>query len=187
MRFVYVIGEPGVGKSTLVRNALLPELDHFGRDGATFAVWAGYVEGRSVAYLGDPRHDRFPGTDRLSMSVAPKVGLWLDAVVPLARYDTIVGEGDRLSNLALFVSAARLGLNVFVIQATSAHAAERRRERAEGRGEQSPQWVAGRVTKVNNLAAAVKRTEGLMWVGLDLDQDAALTAKALRRVVVGGP
>jgi hypothetical protein len=183
---VYVIGEPGVGKSTLVRRALAPELDHFGRDGARFAVWAGYVDGASVAYLGDPRHERFPGTDRLSMSVAPHVTDWLTAVVPLNRYDTIVGEGDRLSTIGLFRHAASLGLHVHVIHATSTAAAERRKLRSDGGPEQSPAWVAGRVTKVANLAAAVKATEGLLYVGLDLDQDAELCARALRRVIVGG-
>lgn len=177
-RFLYVIGEPGVGKSTLVRSALGPFLQELGREGAPFEVWAGRVNDCSLAYLGNPHDPVFPGTDRLSMSVAPAVITWLRHVND-GRYDVILGEGDRLTSVTLFHAVAGMGYDVVVVPCTSIHAADRReaRRRTLPAGKaQHAAWVAGRVTKCANTARDAARIAGVtVTAELSLDNhDTAL-------------
>src|SRR5436190_9417962 len=49
------------------------------------------------AYLGHLR-PKYPGTDALSLSVAPQAMLWLDAL-PCLGLDWVFGEGARLSHV----------------------------------------------------------------------------------------
>jgi hypothetical protein len=144
----YVIGEPGVGKSTAVNGALagldfarmdLPFQHHWLTAGASTRLLG--------AYLGR-RDGLFQGTDGLSLSVQPRVLDWL------RQYPTgwVIAEGDRLANTSFFRAVEDIGwtLHVVALVASDCTLDVRRAERGT---HQNPTWLAGRRTKVRNLIA----------------------------------
>lgn len=186
MRLVYLIGEPGVGKSTLTALAL-PELaNDFGRlNHIGFEVWNGPIGGQQLYYVGSPRHPGFPGTDRLSMSVAPLFLDWLTAVGPHTDDGIIYAEGDRLGNASTLSAAADL-LPTHIIRVVAAP--ELIAARRAGRGSnQNDIWLRGRITKINNLEAALidrLPAPGLRYTVLPNDEDPADAAATLRRLIL---
>jgi hypothetical protein len=143
---LYVIGQPGSGKSTLVAGLT---------DGLDPAVetkpFAHTLWRPGVVELGC-RRDTFSGTDALGMSVQPKALAWLAAT----DVQFVLGEGDRLGNLSFLTAARDLGWHVVVLRLTvSAAVAEHRRlsrAAALGTKPQDATWLKGRVSKVRNVA-----------------------------------
>ena len=146
MRAAYLIGEPGAGKSTLVR-AITEGIEHEDR-AKPFAHTVYRRDGRTVAAQLGKDHPKFPGTDRLSMSVQPVAIDWLmSAPAPF-----VFGEGDRLASGGFFAA-----LTEWTDEWTLLHlatppetAAGRRADRGGG---QSEAWLKGRQTKVGKLVA----------------------------------
>lgn len=160
MRLTYLIGEPGVGKTTLL-NAITEGLPGM----AARRPFARTIYDCGVVQLGES-HPVFGGTDKLSMSVQPKVVEW--AAMP--DYPDIVGEGDRLANAKFFQAMKDLGYDLCIVHchAPSEVAAERRLMRA-ARHTMKPQdavWLQGRQTKVARLAKE--------WSTHKIDTDATL-------------
>lgn len=150
MRTVYLIGEPGSGKSTAMRAAI--ELCGWRSTGEVKIPnlrWTEYAgqEGKTVAQLG-LGGGLFPGTDRLGMGCQPVAIDWLRSV-PAAL---VLGEGDRLATDAFFRAATEVShLTVCVMSTTPEAAAERRAARGTT---QSETWLKGRRTKVARLVSA---------------------------------
>lgn len=149
MRMLYIVGEPGVGKSSVMR-ALTSTLRSAPVDVGGVPLRAVSVNGQSwhAAELG-VRRPAFSGTDAMSMSVQPKVVRLLDA----SPFPLLVAEGDRLANGKFFdaVQAAGWELAVVHLWAPPETLAARR----AGRGDrQDAKWVQGRATKVARLVAA---------------------------------
>lgn len=171
---VYLIGEPGSGKSTAL------ELITRRLTGAVirkpFAHTEWWVPGdRRVIELGY-RRPAFSGTDTLSMSVQPLVVKWLSSTVN----DAVIGEGDRLANGKFFQAVVDAGWNLTVIllDVTEEIGAARRAARALALGgePQGDTWVRGRRTKVARLAAD--------WphITVDANRDAHEVARLLAAV-----
>jgi len=138
---LYVFGQPGSGKTTLI-NALTE-----GTFGSTFRqpfTCTEYING--VVQLGVQRPGGFGGTDALAMSVQPKVLRWLEEERP----PFVLGEGDRLTNRKFFQAVTDLGISLYTVYlyVPDELAAKRR----EGRGSnQNATWIKGRQTKIINL------------------------------------
>lgn len=147
MRLTYLIGEPGVGKTTLLTAVTdgLPGM-------AIRRPFARTVYDCGVVALGEARAV-FGGTDTLSMSVQPKVVDWAE----MPDYEDIIGEGDRLANGKFFTAMRDIGYDLCIVHCVAPQevAVERRVMRAARHSidEQDATWLAGRQTKVKNLAA----------------------------------
>ena len=166
-RLIYVIGQPGVGKTTAVNAALgQPESEHPKPFYHLF-----YADG-AVCQLGRLRDD-FSGTDALSMSVQPIVEEWLRT----HQVPTIVAEGDRLANGKFFASAQMAGYKLELVYLSASYPVleSRRRERGSS---QNPAWLAGRRSKVQRLVAAWKPTHYI-----DGERSVDQVAQALRNVI----
>lgn len=140
MDALYVIGEPGVGKSTFVKR-LTDGLPH--EDGTSPFAFRRYDCG--VWELGARRPD-YPGTDALGMSVQPIVEQFLEGMKPAF----LLAEGDRLANAKFFDFLLRIGYNLHVVILRGSEvAAVQRKLRGSN---QDPVWLKGRQTKVARLA-----------------------------------
>lgn len=147
-RALYLIGGPGTGKSTTVRHVLKGvRLDEPGPVDGKFPLLAGQkFRDSSGVYLGK-RGGKFPGTDRLSMAVAPQAVDWaLSNRVP----DVVIGEGARLG-VAKFLAALSSSTDLIVGHLIADEHVVAGRFRKRG-SEQSDSWVKGRRTAAENTA-----------------------------------
>lgn len=163
MRLVYLVGQPGAGKSTALNLATID----WSRTPAAYVKGVPAHQYRHDASdhlaaieLGAHR-EPFGGTDTLALNAQPKV-LDLLAQRPHAL---VIGEGDRLANVKFFTAVRQLGIDLSVVywRCPDELAAERRRSRAVTHGLelQSPAWVQGRITKLANV---VRSVEGVITV-----------------------
>lgn len=140
--FIYIIGYPGSGKSTLVKE-LLQGIPILGQVTKPFAM----VHYRCGVQLGSNRK-RFPGTDALAMNVQPKVLKWLGEDYPWCS--VVLGEGDRLANASFFEGVKAAGWELTIAHlAVSKQLAQERCAARQSTQKQS--WWEGRVAKVDNL------------------------------------
>lgn len=148
MDLTYVIGEPGVGKTTLLAAATDGLEWYMGSKPFVHIVY----EKPNVAELGPRKANGFSGTDGLSMSASPKVVDWLK----MSPFPFILGEGDRLSSDKFFEAVVAQGHHLTVVHlfADEDVMRQRREERAAGNNMpiQNESWVKGRQTKVSRLA-----------------------------------
>lgn len=158
MRVMYIIGEPGAGKSTLMRAIFegVPSVQVAARVPHIAYHRTGHA---SAAQLGKERENGFGGTDAMAMSIQPKVLAWLAS----EPYPLIVAEGDRLGNDKFFREVRDQGhkLDVVLLGVPPEYAAERRARRGST---QDDTWLKGRQTKVTNLAQewATVRLDGTL-------------------------
>lgn len=137
-----MIGEPGVGKSTLLAGLVTGAR-------ATYRLRpVAHADYGRAAQIGVIR-EGFAGTDGLALNAQPAVLEWL------ARYpfDYFVAEGDRLANAKFFTAVQALGYRLTVAALLGAElAAVNREKRAQVVGRaQNDTWVRGRATKVDRL------------------------------------
>lgn len=179
---VYLIGEPGSGKSTALAALTRPHLALPCRKPFAHIVYAG--PGWEVTELGGKR-DAFSGTDVLALNAQPLVLDWLANVKPdpLLRGLNVVAEGDRLANGKFFSGVLAAGWNLTVIRfvVTAEVAAARRVARAAALGvpPQNEAWIRGRITKVARLAAD--------WPTVDIDAAQPPDAVAAALAAVEAP
>lgn len=178
MNLLYLIGPPGVGKSTLMaeltRGCERFQFDHPIAcqrlvDPATASVVG--VE------LGRARPD-FPGTDTLPMGVSPAACDWLRSG---RGPQLVLGEGDRLAHMGFLMAAAEGGYQITVGQLCAPPEVLDARCAARG-SSQNEAWRRGRATKAARLAD-VALAAGYVVARLDALQPTAYMARFLRGVL----
>lgn len=150
MRFVYLIGAPGAGKSTVAAKlrAMSAKSQLFLEPVPHMVQWRGGMHW--YAEIGRTR-DSFSGTDALAMDIINKAEQW----VATKPYRRLFAEGDRLANERFFnfVIAAGYELRVCWLAASLETVEERRAARSTRLGKaQNAGWVKGRETKAERLA-----------------------------------
>jgi len=154
---IYIVGGPGAGKSTLMAHllegwAIGPYTKWTSRE--MFGHLLEHPKKGRGAYLGHLRPE-YPGTDALSLSVAPQALLWAEAL-PLLGLDWVFGEGVRLSHLG-FLSALHevTDLTVIYLNVDPEEAARRRAGRP---GKVlSDQFCKSQTTRAANVADACRK------------------------------
>ena len=144
-RLLGIIGAPGTGKTTVVREWMKS------REWSTdrpVDLLDTHVSG-DIRLLGKYQNDDvFGGTDKLSMAVQPKAVEYLDNPSRVTVF-----EGDRLTSIKFFEAAKSKGFDIKIIQLTVSDSV--REERYKERGsEQNETWLNGRLTKVKNVSDA---------------------------------
>jgi P-loop Nucleotide Kinase3 len=149
VNLVYLVGLPGVGKTT-VMGELLERLC-VARRQLTLPVAHEVLldePGRIVgAHLGIPR-GAYGGTDALGENVLPEAAAWL-ATRP---YPLVLGEGERLASGAFFAALAAAGIDPQVVELVCDAATLQRRIG----GGASPARLAGPAGKLRALAGWVR-------------------------------
>lgn len=152
MKIIYLIGEPGSGKTTLT--------EAFTRDWTNPHHFEKPIKYRehdtpnglalSLGWL----RPNFGGTDTLGNAAIVSIEPWLPKVAESNLYQILYGEGDRLANDRFFnLCKANGEFHLFYLDTDPEVAKLRRYERSLATGkEQNPSWVKGRATKHKNLA-----------------------------------
>ena len=158
-RFIYLIGQPGAGKSQLMARLTLPfERMAIGTDECPVAhdqLVRDLVGDGTIQIVGaeiGKRRDAFGGTDALPSSIIDRAIPWL-ATTP---YPLMLAEGARLANRRFLAAALDdYDLTVAFLDHPDAEAWRKRRAKQIGR-DQNPAWVKGRLSASRNLAEQVE-------------------------------
>lgn len=148
-RAVYLLGAPGVGKTTLMTSLLAgftrekfakpPDCKVFGYEPLT-------VDGTLAgAHLGRTR-EAFSGTDALPLNVLPEAAHWA-ATSQLP--ELLLGEGPRLGHPRFLVALHERGVRVTVVHLTADPRLLDRRCAARG-STQDADWRRGSATRALN-------------------------------------
>lgn len=177
MNLLYIIGEPGAGKTTVVKR--LTRSVPFEVRTVPYVSWTQYST--RLVQVG---HDRgtFGGTDALGMASQKHVLGWLDYHLSEDSFKYVLAEGDRLANGKFFEAIHEMGIHFTVacIQAEPELLQERREKRnAEIGKAQDERWLKTRATKVRNLAER--------WVAPEWTLDASLPVPELARLLSRHP
>jgi shikimate kinase len=139
---IAIIGAPGTGKSTLMKEWMSRWDWSYDRDGLVDH----YVSGDLIVLGKYEDGEVFGGTDKLSMSVAPEVVEFLDK----HQKSIVLFEGDRLTSKKFFNTVLEKGWNLRIV-ALDVPKEERERRYAERGSNQDPTWLQGRISKVENI------------------------------------
>lgn len=147
MKLVYLIGAPGVGKTTLMTALTAKcerqsELRPFAHD------WL-IRETTPVAIELGRRRDVFSGTDALSMSVQPKAVDWISQDRP-SRPPLILAEGARLATYGFLTAARNAGYGLALMHLCATEEELQRRRGARG-SKQNATWMRGATTRAKRL------------------------------------
>lgn len=180
MRIAYIIGKPGIGKSTLVRNILkLVKPMSNERYGLLDYI---RCEGINVLGIYNPG-DIFCGLDKTSMAVQPDAESFLSYSQSHEPEQAILGEGDRLASAGFLRSCRQVGeLRLISLHTNDRLLEERRGARNENVGKaQDSAWLKGRESKVTNLE---KSFEAESW-RVDIPQQSEELAQHLTDWLLG--
>ena len=160
-QILWVVGEPGVGKTTLVRHLLAENGDLSGAP-YTFNAKPKWTIGKEVAAAGHYLGQKFDGADMVPYNgVKQALEFWQEYVGP--RCKLTIFDGDRFSNSGVIdffrEATGPIDLRVVLLQ-NSEVAAARRAERGTT---QDPAWVRGRKTKAERFITLFSR---VMVIGL---------------------
>lgn len=163
LSLLYLIGEPGVGKSTTMQTLTAGLERVYAGTPLHHEILRQPGEVATIAMELGRTREGYPGTDTLALNANPKAinfVSWRPAPIMLA-------EGDRLANMAFLEAAQQAGYRVHVAHLTAADPAVPAARRAGRGSQQNESWLKGRQTKVTNLAATVRRRPGMEVLAVD--------------------
>lgn len=163
---LYIVGPPGVGKSTLARELRSGwDMEVARHHAVPHTLLNDPRTGRTAGLeLGVPRED-FPGTDALAMDIGPRALQFLSAsCAPFA-----LGEGARLATRPFLGGLAQQGVAVTVVELMAPQALLDERWRARG-ARQNPSWRKGAATRAQRIAEWAAGAPGLRLRCIDVGE-----------------
>lgn len=147
---LWIVGEPGVGKTTLSRRLILS----IGGEPLSERASPKFTFYERMAAAGWWRGDKFDGADTLAISQIKPALAVTSAMLRLGDTPLVLLDGDKLSSGKavefLRGECPAVRLVCVALDAKPETAAARRAQRGT---KQDPTWVAGRRTKAANFAA----------------------------------
>ena len=152
-QLIYLVGQPGSGKSTLMvkltaqfdRHSIAPA-EHYP---VAHDVLTDKKTGAVVAAEIGKQRELFSGTDALASSVIDKAAPW----VASQPYPLVLAEGARLANKRFLEAAMAGGYHVTLVLLDHPDAEKWRAKRSKEIGKvQNEGWVKGRLSASRNLA-----------------------------------
>lgn len=152
---VYLVGPPGVGKSTIMAE-LTGGLNRVPRQSGQLKyddLCRVHTPPQTAEVVGvelGARRAAYSGTDALGMAVNPHAVDWI-----LSTEQTLVlGEGARLANARFLRAAVSAGFVVHLVHLSAVPdvLAERRESRGSS---QNPAWIRGAETRASNILETV--------------------------------
>lgn len=144
MKVIAIGGEPGSGKSTLMKEVI----KHYGVEPKYDAFkLVPYLQKDNIYVLGKYEEGEvFSGTDRMSMAVQPEAVKFL---ATLPTNSIVFYEGDRLFTASFLEDCLdKYDLKIIYLSTDK----EIRKERYKERGSnQNETWLQGRETKIANI------------------------------------
>lgn len=173
MNLLYLVGAPGVGKSTTMR-ALTAGCDRVYRPRPLHHDLLCDRDAQPVAVELGRQRPGFPGTDTLPLNVAPTAAAWVaQRPAPL-----LLAEGDRLAHIGFLQAAEQAGYSINVVYLWADPTTVDGRCAARG-SNQNEAWRRGRATKAGRLADWCAEQHGLLQVNT-ADGPPAAVAAAIR-------
>lgn len=144
MKVIAIGGEPGAGKSTLMKD-ILSKLDW--KEEYTSFKLVPYLQHGKYYILGKYEEgETFSGTDRMSMAVQPEA---IKFLATLDKDSVVLYEGDRLFTASFLEHCVEnYDLEIIYLQTDQTIREERYKERGSNQNET---WLQGRMTKIANI------------------------------------
>lgn len=144
MRVIAIGGEPGAGKSTLMKE-ILSKLDWVEKYSTHKLV--PYLRCGKYYILGKYEEgETFSGTDRMSMAVQPEA---IKFLATLDKDAVVLYEGDRLFTASFLEHCVEnYDLEIVYLETDKEVREERYKERGSNQNET---WLQGRMTKIANI------------------------------------
>jgi cytidylate kinase len=144
MRVIAIGGEPGSGKTTLMKRII----ERFGVEPKYNEVkFVPYLQKDNIYILGKYEEGEvFAGTDRMSMAVQPEA---IKFLATLPADSVVLYEGDRLFTASFLEDCLeKYDLEIVYLSTEKRVRLDRYKERGS---EQSESWLQGRETKISNI------------------------------------
>lgn len=144
MKIIAIGGEPGSGKTTLMKEILAAK--EWKKCYEDYKL-VPYLQYQNCYILGKyDEGETFSGTDRMSMAVQPEAVKFLASLPPSA---IVVYEGDRLFNISFLEHCVdHYDCEIIYLETDKTIREERYKQRGS---EQNKTWLQGRQTKISNI------------------------------------
>jgi hypothetical protein len=157
MQITHYLGEPGTGKTTLMRAKLTEfrkvEQDEWVKDG--YITYHKFPK-QKVLILGRYDEGTFSGTDTWAKTAPPKFRQWLLDNAEIFLDWKVYSEGERLSNNPTLDALFATENFTLVRLVVSGEELERRRQARNNT--QNESWMKGMKTRIDNLCKKYPHT-----------------------------
>lgn len=165
-RMIYLVGQPGAGKSTLMAKLTEPYQRLTVEQPVGHDVLIDPVTGETVGAEIGKRRELFSGTDALASAIIDKAVPWVNSY----PYPLILGEGARLGNRRFMLGALNAGYHLTLVLVDHDQAEEWRLARNKKlKRAQNESWVKGRRSASINLFEQMRELSATQsvrcWVG----------------------